>query len=402
MNNNNNNFNNGLSSRGNNTSNGNIVDNNQLNQVSNQNNNDNIVFDKNMNSNLMSADSQFNQGDNQALNNNNLNNTYSQQQTNHNIYPQFVGDNNSNMNSGSTNIKSKKSKIIIIGIIALIIIVLGVIIVLNISHNTKDNNKLPNNNNNKTSQTTKSENYSICAKEGNKCSQKDISDGQLVNVSVNNKTNYDFYVIDDDGENLTLLKRGSLGDIVAWCSRDDKYDAFLAEENADDNIYGPYTALKYLNELTNDWTNIEVINNYNFENPNTWGDKAYLGLNIQEGVITLISNSSTTQIVPGQARARLLTESEFKYITGTQDGEYVENVEWLDRILNEEYNSINSDDKYDDEKVGHEYFWLMDAHSSGQAASTIMRYKNSPVHDINVWSKLMLYPVITVTKSQIN
>lgn len=400
---NNNDFNNDLSSREDNVNNGNIVDNSELNQINNQNNNDNIVFDKNMNSNLMSVDSQFNQGDNQALNNNNLNNTYSQQKTNHNIYPQFVGDNNLNMNSESTNIKSKKSKkIIIIGIIALIIIVLGVIIVLNISHNTKDNN---NNNNNTTSQTPKSENYSICAKEGNKCSQKDIIDGQLVNVSVNNKTNYDFYVVDDDGVNLTLLKRKSLGDIVAWCSRDDKHDVFLAEENADDNIYGPYTALKYLNELTHDWTNIEVINNYNFENPNTWGDKAYLGLNIQEGVITLISNSSVSKIVPGQARARLLTESEFKYITGTQDDNYNgDNDEWLDKMIKEEYDSIHSDDEYDEEKIGHAYVWLLNADFSGQAASTIMKYQNTDMHvaNINVWDKLMLYPVITIKKSQIN
>ena len=397
---NNNNFNNGLSSREDNTSNGNIADNNQLN---NQNKDNSIVFDKNMNSNLMSVDSQLNQRDNQALNNNNLNNTYSQQQSNYNIYSQFVGDNNSNMDSQSTNIKSKKSKILIIGIIAALIIILGVIIVINIFHNTKESNKLTNNNT--TSQSTKSENYSTCAKEGNKCSQKDIIDGQLVNVSVNNKTNYDFYVVDDDGENLTLLKRKSLGDIVAWCSRDDKYDVFLAEENADDNIYGPYTALKYLNELTNDWTNIDFINNYNFENPNTWGNKAYLGLNIQEGVITLISNSSTTKIVPGQARARLLTESEFKYITGTQDDNYNgDNNHWLDKIIKEEYDSIHSDDEYDREKIGHAYIWLLNADYSGQAASTIMKYQNTDmqVANINVWNKLMLYPVITIKKNQIN
>lgn len=398
---NNNNFNNGLSSSDDNTSNGNIADNNQLN---NQNKDNNIVFDINMNSSLTNADSQFNQRDNQTLNNkNSLNNTYSQQQTNHNIYSQFVGDNNSNMDSKSIKIKSKKCKILIVGIIAALIIILGVIIVLNIFHNTKESNKLTNNNT--TSQSTKSENYSTCAKEGNKCSQKDIIDGQLVNVSVNNKTNYDFYVIDDDGEILTLLKRKSLGDIVAWCSRDDKYDVFLAEENADGNIYGPYTALKYLNELTNDWTNIDFINNYNFENPNTWGNKAYLGLNIQEGVITLISNSSTTKIVPGQARARLLTESEFKYITGTQDDNYNgDNNHWLGKIIKEEYDSIHSDDEYDREKIGHEYIWLLNADYSGQAASTIMKYQNTDMYvaNINVWNKLMLYPVITIKKNQIN
>jgi len=83
----------------------------------------------------------------------------------------------------------------------------------------------------------------VCVTSGT-CSQADINAGILVNVKVNNTQNYDFYVIADNGTELTLLMSENLGDNIEWYADDD------------DNSQGPTTALAELALRTNDWTNI--------------------------------------------------------------------------------------------------------------------------------------------------
>ena len=76
------------------------------------------------------------------------------------------------------------------------------------------------------------------------CSQDDIKAGIKVNVKVNDKKAYDFYVIADNGTELTLLMSENLGDNVAWY------------KNTYNNSKGPTTALAELKTRTSDWTNI--------------------------------------------------------------------------------------------------------------------------------------------------
>jgi len=76
------------------------------------------------------------------------------------------------------------------------------------------------------------------------CSQSDILAGIKVNVKVNDSKNYFFYVIADNGTELTLIMNRNLGDNIEW------YAA------AGDNSKGPTTALAELALRTSDWTNI--------------------------------------------------------------------------------------------------------------------------------------------------
>ncbi len=93
---------------------------------------------------------------------------------------------------------------------------------------------------------------------------KDITtkceNGTKVKVRVNNKENYDFYVINDDGSELTLIMDRNLGPTVDWITKED-YEAAGGtawDEQYGSNNKGPLTVLKQLEDLTKDWTNIEA------------------------------------------------------------------------------------------------------------------------------------------------
>ena len=84
--------------------------------------------------------------------------------------------------------------------------------------------------------------------------------GTKLNVKVNEKENYDFYVIKDDGEELTLIMNKNIGPTVAWITKED-YEAaggtaWVSRYGANDK--GPLTALKQLEDLTKEWTNIKT------------------------------------------------------------------------------------------------------------------------------------------------
>ncbi len=86
--------------------------------------------------------------------------------------------------------------------------------------------------------------------------------GTKLNVKVNEKENYDFYVIKDDGEELTLIMNKNLGPTVAWITKED-YEAAGGtawDEKYGANDKGPLTALKQLEDLTKGWTNLKSYN----------------------------------------------------------------------------------------------------------------------------------------------
>ena len=263
--------------------------------------------------------------------------------------------------------------------------------------NTKNNSDINNSNvtpqkNNDNSTTKK---YSTCAKSGNKCTEKEIYDGQLVNVKVNDSENYDFYVISDDGTNLTLLKNGSLGPTVAWLNYEDLESVFNYHDWAGPK-FGPYTILKQLNNLTSSWTNINVIENYDFQNPG-FSNSGYKGLKISNGVVTITTKDLTEAVVPGTSRARLMTEEEYNTIKGYGDpDDYVSFFNsWLFVKLNEEKNEHKNDENW----YEYGYYWLLDGNYS-RTAQCVMSYKK--IVDINVEDTLLLYPVITVDKSLVS
>lgn len=132
-------------------------------------------------------------------------------------------------------------------------------------------------------------------------SESDILAGVKVRVKVSASQTYNFYVINDSGEELTLIMDKNLGNKVAWY------------ESAANNSYGPITALNYLNSQTSDWANIPAIKNYVYNNnlngnTNTFG---YQKLEITDGIGKLTSqDGATITSLVGTMNARLFTYEE--------------------------------------------------------------------------------------------
>lgn len=159
--------------------------------------------------------------------------------------------------------------------------------------------------------------YSTCAKVGNKCSDEQILDGQIVNVSVNNTTNLDFYVINDDGQNLVLYGYKALATTPYLSESDTKK---LLKENKESrykyddsidyymyNYWGPYTLIKKLNELTSSWTNIPPIKEYSYY---TKEDNIFKSFEIKNGVSSITSFKGNKVTIPGTSVARIASEKE--------------------------------------------------------------------------------------------
>ena len=159
--------------------------------------------------------------------------------------------------------------------------------------------------------------YSTCAKVGNKCSDEQILDGQIVNVSVNNTTNLDFYVINDDGQNLVLYGYKALATTPYLSESDTKK---LLKENKESrykyddsidyymyNYWGPYTLIKKLNELTSSWTNIPPIKEYSYY---TKEDNIFKSFEIKNGVSSISSFKGNKVTIPGTSVARIASEKE--------------------------------------------------------------------------------------------
>ncbi len=86
------------------------------------------------------------------------------------------------------------------------------------------------------------------------------SNGTKINVQVNDKEDYNFYVIKDDGKEVTLIMNKNLGNRVAWISKEDYIAAGGIESDYGsngNNNKGPLTALKQLENLTKNWTNLK-------------------------------------------------------------------------------------------------------------------------------------------------
>lgn len=142
--------------------------------------------------------------------------------------------------------------------------------------------------------------------------------GTLVKVQVNDDENYNFYVIGDNGDKLTLIMDRNLGDNVEW------YDGSISEcvsyytdssgthATSSSASCGPITALNYLNRQTATWDNIGPIESYDYDNNlNGIEYDGYQTLEIGSGLGKITSEDGKKELqLEGVSRARLLTYEE--------------------------------------------------------------------------------------------
>ena len=131
-------------------------------------------------------------------------------------------------------------------------------------------------------------------------------------------------VISEDIDTVTLLLSQNLGELVNWYS-------------IDNNNYGPIEALTYLNTLTTNWTNVDLLDNYIYINnyKGTTPPYGYQKILIKNGITTITSQMGDENQVLGETKARILTLEEAMEI-GQQFNENLkeENLrEYLERNL---------------------------------------------------------------------
>lgn len=133
-----------------------------------------------------------------------------------------------------------------------------------------------------------------CYNDGTLC-----ENGTSMTIMVNSNQTYDFYVLNDDGNNLTLISSTNIGNdtinTVPWFTG-----------SVGNNSNGPITAIESLITLTSDWSNIKKISSYSYIN----SGNGYKKLNIIDGEVTIINSNNESLSIDGIARARLLTYEE--------------------------------------------------------------------------------------------
>jgi len=93
---------------------------------------------------------------------------------------------------------------------------------------------------------------SECVDEGKKCES-----GTAFALMVNDEEVYKFYVINDDGKEVTLIMNNNVGSNCVWISENDYLEAGGTNYTSyGKNDKGPLTVLKTLYSATEDWTNI--------------------------------------------------------------------------------------------------------------------------------------------------
>lgn len=97
-----------------------------------------------------------------------------------------------------------------------------------------------------------------CMYKGNKCALENIINGMLLSIPVNNTTNFDFYVLNDTDTTVTLISKDNLVSKSDWSISSDSD--------------GPIVLFEKLNSATKDWSNIEPIEEYYYED---YGYKNY-------------------------------------------------------------------------------------------------------------------------------
>ena len=225
----------------------------------------------------------------------------------------------------------KKKKIILSILIAIIIVGIGIIIALAINKE-KDNKVL--------TELITDIKYpesvdSNCLEKGSVCNYDEIIKGILVSVSVNKNDTKNFYVIDNDENSLTLLSENNVVEKSEWYFQ-------LA------NTFGPNSLLINLSEATKNWTNIDPIDSYSYQDAgytyyrnicinnsvteekyncdNGMGGAGYVQLNIENGDIRVNTISGSKFIFEGQkVRARVITKEEVEKIIGGAQ----EQIPWL-------------------------------------------------------------------------
>ena len=119
--------------------------------------------------------------------------------------------------------------------------------------------------------------------------------GTILKVKVSPETSKYFYVLHDNGETITLQQRENTVYNTAW------------NATSSDNSKGPLTILSKLEEVTQDWSNVNT-QTYTMGTTDFNGTNAFTSCNFSSDAVTCTENSYT--LGSRSAKARMITAQE--------------------------------------------------------------------------------------------
>src|SRR5574344_551633 len=188
------------------------------------------------------------------------------------------------------------------------------------------------------------------------CSLSQIKSGLSVDVAVNDTDTLKFYVIADDGNEVTLMADQVLLN-SNWVKKTDYIAASgFTCTTYGCNTFGPLTSLETLKTATDDWSNIPPLSNFTYtEDRGTYG---YSNIEYVDGVATITHKNGTSAYQIGvtydKLKARLITAPEIASIAELNtwniiDGDEVSlsSISWIyNNSTSVGFNTLSSNPAY--------------------------------------------------------
>ena len=202
-----------------------------------------------------------------------------------------------------------------------------------------------------------------------------------MDVKVNAKQTYGFYVINNHHETIDLIMEKNLVD----------KETFYNKNN--DNRYGPQTILKTLATVTSEWTNIPIIIDYIYDGvgrdyTGKKGDYGYLALDIKNSVMTLKLNKDYGRdlVIKPTTKARLLTIEESYNLGCTRE------LGSCPAFLYQNLSGLNTNQ----EPFG---YWLLSVNGANPLSAWNITYSgDTALNNVNYGTINGIRPVITIPK----
>ena len=220
---------------------------------------------------------------------------------------------------------------------------------------------------------------------------------------------YTFFVLSnsEDGKYVNLIAEQNIDPEGKFTSEPQDQDRwYTTSSNSYDNSHGPQTAYNYLSTATSNWTNIPVIENFDYE------DEGYIeGTSGYQKIITKLDNSTgkyITTIIPlsdssviyKNMKARLPKYSE---VTSTEVGCTAGNGScplWMVNYLYSSNNYSTDDGKVN--SIGNNYgYWLLSSLPSNSLSARKVYFTGRVDSDGTHVANNGIRPVITVLKSDL-
>ncbi len=179
--------------------------------------------------------------------------------------------------------------------------------------------------------------------------------GTIIKYAVNDTEDKIFYVLHDDGENMTLQQRENTISNVAWYT------------DSNDNTKGPLTILPLLEEATKEWINVEdqtyTMGTTNFNNTNTFTGCIYYdptGISCTANKYIMESRTSKSRMITAQEATAMGCKS-YK-LNGSSNASC---PKWMYNHLYEttNYEGTVNDNTTNDNGTNNYGYWTMTAYS---------------------------------------